>query len=182
MSVPRLSDGRVVVRALEEKDVESYLAAFAEGEPLLNLLGFEDVPDRERVERSFASNWVEPPELQAWEFAVADAETDAFLGTLMFHSLHWRHKRGEIGAWVAGHARGRGVGKAAFLLLLDWAFDDLGLERIEITALPENETVPHIAEAFGFTYEGTMRKRNFERGRRVDLRLWGLLRDERRGS
>jgi ribosomal-protein-alanine N-acetyltransferase len=63
--------------------------------------------------------------------------------------------------------------------MLNWAFDDLGLERIEVTALPENENVPHIVESFGFTYEGTMRKRNFERGRRVDLLLWGLLKDER---
>ena len=179
MSAPRLTDGRVVVRALEEKDLERYLGAFAEGESLLTLVGFEEPPDREAAERWFAENWVEPPELRVWEFAIADAETDEFLGTMMFHSLHWRHKRAEIGAWIAEDARDRGVGKAAFQLLLDWAFDDLGLERIEITALPENENVPHIVESFGFTYEGTMRKRNFERGRRVDLLLWGLLKDER---
>jgi ribosomal-protein-serine acetyltransferase len=35
-----------------------------------------------------------------------------------------------------------------------------------------------IAERFGFTFEGTLRKRNFERGQRVDLLIWGLLRDE----
>ena len=180
MSLPRLSDGRVVVRALEEKDVDAYLASFDEGEPLLNLVGFEERPARADIERSFAEHWVEPPDLRAWEFAIADAETDEFLGTMMFHSLHWRHKRAEIGAWIAEHARDRGVGKAAFKLLLDWAFDDLGLERVEVTALPENENVPHIVESFGFTYEGTMRKRNFERGRRVDLLLWGLLADERR--
>jgi RimJ/RimL family protein N-acetyltransferase len=53
---------------------------------------------------------------------------------------------------------------------------------MELTALPENEAVPRIADAFGYGFEGTMRGRNFERGRRVDLLLWGLLRDERRGS
>ena len=36
-----------------------------------------------------------------------------------------------------------------------------------------------IVESFGFSYEGTMRKRNFERGRRVDLLMWGLLKDDR---
>jgi len=93
------------------------------------MLGGKDnfAADREAAERWFAENWVEPPELRVWEFAIADAETDEFLGTMMFHSLHWRHKRAEIGAWIAEDARDRGVGKAAFQLLLDWAFDDLGL-------------------------------------------------------
>jgi [ribosomal protein S5]-alanine N-acetyltransferase len=65
-------------------------------------------------------------------------------------------------------------------LVLDWAFGELALERMELTALPENEAVPHLAAKFGYVFEGTMRGRNFERGRRVDLGLWGLLREERR--
>ncbi len=39
-----------------------------------------------------------------------------------------------------------------------------------------------LAEKFGFAFEGTLRKRNLERGRRVDLLLWALLKDERAGS
>jgi RimJ/RimL family protein N-acetyltransferase len=97
----------------------------------------------------------------------------------MLHSVDWKNERAEVGSWIAAHARDQGVGSAALRLLVDWAFDEVGLERIEMTALPENENVPHIAEKFGFTYEGCLRKRNFERGRRVDLLIWGLLKDER---
>jgi RimJ/RimL family protein N-acetyltransferase len=181
VSAPRLTDGHIVVRGLEEKDIEAYLATFVdEGEPLLNLCGFEEAPTREKVERWLVGNWVNPPDFRSWEFAIADSASDAFLGTIMLHSCDWSNKRAEVGAWVAEQARDQGAGSAALALLLDWAFGDLALERLEMTALPENENVPHIAEKFGFTYEGTMRQRNFERGRRVDLLLWGLLRDERR--
>jgi RimJ/RimL family protein N-acetyltransferase len=181
VGVPRLTDGRVVVRVLEPKDVGPYLAAFDEGEPLLNLVGYDEVPTREQVERWLGENWVDPPELRQWEFVVADATSDAFVGTIMLHSFDWKHKRAELGSWIAAPARDRGVGSAALDLLLRWAFDDLGLERIEMTALPENDNVPHIAEKFGFTYEGRLRKRNYERGRRVDLLVWGLLKDESGG-
>ena len=78
----------------------------------------------------------------------------------MIHSVHPRHRRAEIGAWVAPRARRRGVGSAALTLALDWAFGDLGLERVEIMALPENEIVADIAGRFGFTREGVLRKRN----------------------
>lgn len=177
MEAPRLDDGRVVVRMLQERDVEAYLLAFDEGESLLNLIGYEAVPSRERVERWLGDNWVGRPEW-AWEFVVADLRSDAFLGTIMLHSLDTENRRGEVGFWIQANARGRGVGSAALRLMLDWAFDALGLERIEMTALPENESVRHIAAKFGFTFEGRLRQRNYERGRRVDLLIWGLLKDE----
>lgn len=177
MGVPRFTDGRVVVRALEAKDIDPYIAAFAADDSLLNLIGVEDVPSREHVERWFGENW-DPPPMRAWEFVVADAETDVFLGTIMLHSCDWKNQRAEVGFWLAADARGRGIGSAALQLILGWAFDVLELDRIEMTALPENEDVPRIAKKFGFTYEGCLRKRNYERGRRVDLLIWGLLRDD----
>jgi RimJ/RimL family protein N-acetyltransferase len=166
------------VRVLEEKDVEPYIAAFDEGGSLLNLVGYEAVPTRERVERWLRDSWVDPPELEAWEFAVADEGSDAFLGAIMIHSCDWKNKRAEVGLWIAAPARNQGVGSGALDLLLGWAFDDLGFERIEMTALPENESIAHIAEKLGFKYEGRLRKRNYERGRRVDLLIWGLLKDD----
>jgi RimJ/RimL family protein N-acetyltransferase len=177
VNAPRLDDGRVVVRALEEKDIGAYLRAFDEGDPLLNLIGYEDVPSRQQVERWLGDNWVGRPE-RAWEFVVADLRSDAFLGSIMLHDVDWKNRRAEVGFWIEANARGRGVGSAALRLMLDWAFDDLGLERIEMTALPENEIVPRIVARFGFTYEGYLRQRNYERGRRVDLLIWGLLKAE----
>lgn len=178
MGAPRFTDGRVVVRALRTSDVEPYIAALEEDDTLLDLIGWEDVPTRARIERWLDENWVDPPELHAWEFVVADAETDAFLGTIILHSCDWKNRRAEIGFWLASAARGRGVGSAALRLCLAWAFGDLDLDRIELTALPENEIVPRLARRFGFVYEGRLRKRNFERGRRVDLLIWGLLRED----
>jgi RimJ/RimL family protein N-acetyltransferase len=178
VSAPRLTDGRVVVRALEEKDIEPYMKAFDEGESLLNLVGYEEVPTRDRVERWLGDNWLDAPELRAWEFVVADANSDSFLGTIMLHSCDWKNKRAEVGFWIAAAARNQGFGSAALDLLLDWAFRDLDLERIEMTALPENEHVPRIADKFGFTFEGRLRQRNYERGRRVDLLIWGLLKND----
>jgi RimJ/RimL family protein N-acetyltransferase len=143
VSAPRISDGRVVVRVLEEKDVKPYIAAFDEGESLLNLVGYEEIPTRERVERWLGDSWVDPPELQAWEFVVADAKSDAFLGTIMLHSCDWTNMRAELGFWIAARARDQGVGSAALDLLLGWAFGDLGLERIEMTAIGERDRLPH---------------------------------------
>jgi RimJ/RimL family protein N-acetyltransferase len=179
VSAPRLTDGRVTLRAPSEEDVTPYAAAFRDDPQLAELNGEEENPSEDAVRERVARPWVEPPELRAFEFAIADAVTDEFLGALMLHSVNPRHRRAEIGAWVAPGARRRGVGSAAFTLALDWAFGELELERVEIMALPGNEIVAGIADRFGFTREGVLRKRNFERGRRVDLVVWGLLAGER---
>jgi RimJ/RimL family protein N-acetyltransferase len=172
----------VTVRRLREADVEPYVTAFTDDPELANLLGLEADAEPANVLRWLNVTWVGPPELRTWEFGIADAETDAFLGTIMLHSCDWKNRRAETGFWLTPQARGRGVLTRALALVLDWAFGELALERMELTALPENEAVPRIAEKFGYVFEGTMRKRNFERGRRVDLLLWGLLRDERAGA
>jgi RimJ/RimL family protein N-acetyltransferase len=41
-------------------------------------------------------------------------------------------------------------------------------------------SAPTFTYGFGYVFEGTLRKRNFERGRRVDVLIWSLLADERR--
>jgi RimJ/RimL family protein N-acetyltransferase len=180
VTAPVLSDGVVSIRRLRADDIAPYVAAFRDDPALTNLLGYEEQPDAPHVQRWVDAAWRGPPELRQWEFAIADAATDVFLGTIMLHSCDWKNRRAETGFWLAPGARGRGVVTRALRLVLDWSFDELALERMELTALPENEAVPRIADAFGYVFEGTMRGRNFERGRRVDLLLWGLLRVERR--
>jgi RimJ/RimL family protein N-acetyltransferase len=175
-----LDDGVVRVRRLREADVEPYVAAFRADPELANLLGFEQDAQPADVRQWLGTIWTGPPELRSWEFAIADAHDDRFLGTIMLHSCDWKNKRAETGFWLAPDARGRGMMTRALGLVLDWAFGELALERLELTALPENQAVPHLAAKFGYVFEGTMRGRNFERGRRVDLLLWGLLREERR--
>ena len=97
---------------------------------------------------------------------------------MILHSFDWHSRRCEVGFWVVRAARGRGVGSGAVALAVSWAFDDLDLLRVEMTTTPENQAVPALAARLGFTQEGVLRARNIERGRRVDIVWFGLLREE----
>ncbi len=46
-----------------------------------------------------------------------------------------------------------------------------------MTTTPENEAVPALARRLGFEQEGILRARNVERGQRVDVLWFGLLRE-----
>ena len=60
--------------------------------------------------------------------------------------------------------------------MVDWAFEELELERIEITTTPDNAAARALAASLGFSQEGVMIGRNLERGRRVDVMILARLR------
>jgi ribosomal-protein-alanine N-acetyltransferase len=166
----------VVLRRLRARDAGPFAAAFREDPGLGVVIGAEEDPTENGVRRFIARQ----PGLRArGEFlglAVTDDSKRPFLGHVMLHTLAWRHKRAEVGYWLVRSARGRGVGATAVSLLVDWAFDSLGLERIEITTTPDNGPARTLATSLGFAEEGVMIGRNLERGRRVDVMILARLR------
>lgn len=72
--------------------------------------------------------------------------------------------------WLLDHARGRGWGAQALELVTHWAFEHLGIERMEVLIDIENHASQRTAEKAGFAREGVRRayERVPDRGR-VDL-------------
>jgi len=167
------ADG-VVLRRLRADDAPAYAAAFRDDPELGRLLGMEEDPEepglRERAERL--------PALAAEGRMAELAIGEAFAGTVTLHSFDEHHRRCEIGFWLVPAARGQGLGSAAVALAVSWAFDALDLLRVEMTTTPDNEAVVALARRLGFEREGVLRKRNVERGQRVDVVWFGVLREE----
>jgi RimJ/RimL family protein N-acetyltransferase len=183
ISLPeRLEDGNVALRPLRPQDAAPYAAAFRDDPGLGRLLGVETDPDEAAIRERIDSQARSSEDTRFFQMAIVDPVTDAFWGEVLVHSLHDQHRRGEIGFWVAPSERRRGVAARAVGLMITWLFTELGLLRIEMTTTPENRVVPALAARLGFTQEGLLRARNVERGQRVDLLYFGLLREEWRGG
>ncbi len=166
----------IALRRLRARDAGAFAAAFREDPELGLMIGADEDPTENGVRRFIAR---QPGLRSRGEFlglAVTDDSKRPFLGHVMLHTLAWRHRRGEIGYWLVPSIRGRGVGYTAVSLLVDWAFEELGLERLEITTTPDNGPARALASALGFTEEGVMIARNLERGRRVDVVILARLR------
>lgn len=81
----------------------------------------------------------------------------------------------ELGYVVAEHARGRGVAREALSQLTDWAFAELGSERLELLISVENVPSKRVAARCGYQLEGVLRSRHVKQGRREDTELWSRL-------
>jgi RimJ/RimL family protein N-acetyltransferase len=60
----------------------------------------------------------------------------------------------DVGYWLAPEGRGRGAMTRALQLLVRYAFDELGVERLELYTLLENDASQRVAERAGFTRAG----------------------------
>ena len=88
--------------------------------------------------------------------AIADAQTGELLGSISL-DLFADRQAAEIGYWVKREARRRGVALAAARLLVRWAFEEVGVERLEILTYPGNAASQALAEKLGFRREGLLR-------------------------
>ncbi|MCU1429150.1 MAG: N-acetyltransferase [Actinomycetia bacterium] len=107
-------------------------------------------------------------------FAVIDRSLGV-LGGQCGVALDRTRNAGEAFYWVAAPSRRKGVASAALRLLVRYAFDTLGLERVELKIDPENAASQAVARAGGFTYEGTLRSDQPFKGRRMDSQVWSRL-------
>jgi RimJ/RimL family protein N-acetyltransferase len=110
--------------------------------------------------------------------AVVDADSGELLASI---GLALRGDgRAEFGYAVALPARRRGVASRALRLYARYAFDVLGLHRLEIHTRTDNDASIALAERLGFRREGVLRSFAVVRGERVDVVMLSLLPGELR--
>jgi RimJ/RimL family protein N-acetyltransferase len=173
---PPLTDGEILLRPWERRDVPAIAAACQDPE----IPRWTVVPHNytERHARDFVSATAGDVKAgRELALAIVDAD-DAVLGALGMSNFDWSDMKAEIGYWMAPEARRRGVGARATRMLAEWGVRTLGLERIELLANPGNEASQRLAERAGFTREGLLRKYRRRHGVREDLVMFSLLAED----
>ncbi|MEU6573548.1 GNAT family protein [Streptomyces sp. NPDC046805] len=100
------------------------------------------------------------------------------VGGVMFTRFDRESGTCEIGCWLEPAGEGRGLVTQAGRLLIDWAFTERGMSRVEWWVTPENKRSIETARRLGMTREGVLRRRYPYRGVRRDSEVWSVLSDE----
>jgi ribosomal-protein-serine acetyltransferase len=111
-------------------------------------------------------------------FQVAIVCDDQIIGVAGFHHVESTHRSGTIGYWLDEQHQGRGIMTRAVRALIDHAFRDWGLNRVEIRAATDNRRSRAIPERLGFREEGVLREAERIGDRYNDLVVYGMLASE----
>ena len=103
---------------------------------------------------------------------------EQLVGVAGYHYWNWANRKTEIGYWLAERFQGMGIMTRACGALVAYAFDKLGLHRVEIRAAAGNVRSRAIPERLGFVQEGVLRQAEWTLGGPEDQVVYGLLRKD----
>ncbi|WP_019242371.1 MULTISPECIES: GNAT family N-acetyltransferase [Bacillus] len=105
-------------------------------------------------------------------------QSNKLIGTIDFVSWDPKHKIAEIGYAISKYYWRKGITSEAAEAVIKFGFNNMDLVRIQARCFVENIGSQRVLEKNGFTYEGTMRKAIFVKGRHQDIKLYSILKEE----
>ena len=173
-----LTGSRVVLRRHVPENLAWFRRWYSDPE-IARLARYQEAPMRaEEIERFFTARVVGP---EALAMAIHERSGDRLVGTCAFSQLDadngsalYHITIGESDAW------GRGYGTDATRLMVDHAFEALGLHRIALFVFEFNERAIRAYQRCGFVIEGRSRESIFREGRWWDELAMSVLESDRR--
>ena len=165
------------LRELEYKDLP-YINKWRNDPELISLLG---APFR-YINLDVDVKWYESYMANrgnAVRCAIVEDGRDDILGLISLVTVNYMNQSAELHIMIGDNEnQGRGVGTFAVQEMLSHAFNNMNLQRVELSVLEDNERAKHLYEKCGFVYEGCKRKAKYKHGKFVDMLMYAILKSE----
>ncbi|MDI9309458.1 MAG: GNAT family protein [Limnohabitans sp.] len=174
-----LENDLVLLRPLKESDFEELLV-YSENEPeiwLFNALGADGTENLKKYITAALENKSKGID---YPFVVLDKKTNKIVGSTRYYAINTFNKTLEIGfTWYGKQYQGTGLNKNCKYLLLEYAFQNLGVERVGFRANNLNARSINAMKSIGCKEEGVLR--NFAmnaNGERIDAIVLSIIKNE----
>jgi RimJ/RimL family protein N-acetyltransferase len=175
-----LEDERVLLRALQNSDVE-HLLEISLNEPETWEYSLVKGNGKENLTNYIQLAIVARENKTQFPFIVFDKKLGKYAGSTRFYDINLEFKTLLLGfTWYGKQFRGTGLNKHCKYLLLQFAFETLGTERVEFRADNKNKRSIAAMKSIGCKEEGVLR--NHMPTSKSDLRrdtiILSILREE----
>lgn len=99
-------------------------------------------------------------------------------GTVGLKGFNWDVKSAEIGYWLGSDFQGKGIMTRAVKALMEYGFNYVGLDKLEVWAAEGNTKSRSIPERLGFVQEGMRRQNEILDGTYHNMIIYGMLKSE----
>jgi ribosomal-protein-serine acetyltransferase len=103
---------------------------------------------------------------------------EEFAGLIGFKDTDWMNRKTEIGYWLAQPMQGKGIISACVSCLMRFAYNKMGMNRVQIKVAKGNLKSESIPSRLNFYYEGTEREGELIHGKFHDLKVFSLLKSD----
>ena len=110
--------------------------------------------------------------------AIVD-EKDEILGLVSLLNINHLNQSAEFHIMIGEtENRGKGIGTFATKSIINHAFNNLNLHRVELTVLEDNVRARNLYEKIGFVLEGVKRHVIYKNGSFVNMCIYSILKNE----
>jgi len=176
LPVPRIETERLLIRRLHMDDAPAMLAILSDAETV-RYWGRPAMTELQQAEQYTRENlhWMEDGHCLYW--AIEEKTSGQTIGTCTLFKLDSNNRRAEIGYLLNRAYWHHGLMSEALSSVINYAFSELQLHRLEADTDPENVASIHLLEKFGFQREGLFRDRWRVHGQWCDSLMLGLVHD-----
>ncbi|WP_295719447.1 GNAT family protein [Mucilaginibacter sp.] len=174
-----LEDEKVLLRPLQADDLQNLLP-YAINEP--DTWRYSNVSARgeDGMAQYVTAALKARNEGREYAFVVIDKQTGEYAGSTRYYDIQPKLNSLQLGyTWYAEKFRGTGLNKRCKFLLLQFAFEELNMARVEFRADARNERSIAAMKSIGCQVEGILRSNMpLEDGGRRDSIVLSILKEE----
>ena len=173
----RLTNGVITLRPYRVNDSDSVYEAVRESISELSVWMYWCRSDYSLEE---TRTWIES-QPGKWEkgeeynFAISHNAGGLYLGGCGLTVIDRGCGTANLGYWVRTSQTNKGIAEAATLLLVQFAFKELKLNRVELTIAVDNQASLRVADKVGATREGILRNRVIKNGIPCDAVIFSFI-------
>lgn len=174
-----LEDDCVLLRPLQAEDCDN-LRYFSLNEPEIWTYSSQKAAGEDNLKKyiEFALNARAAG--NEYPFIVFDKRTQSYAGSTRYYDIQLQHQTLQLGfTWYGKAFQGTGLNKHCKYLLLQFAFEEMNMERVEFRADNNNARSIAAMKSIGCTPEGVLRSHTIKAdGSRRDSIVLSILKDE----
>ncbi|MBC1422200.1 GNAT family N-acetyltransferase [Listeria seeligeri] len=165
---------RIQLRSLSEEDAVSFSKWSEDGEYLRGL----DTDFAKPRNTEFFKNQIQSFEdsTDMIQFGIYVPQNQLLIGFISLHSIEWNNQIASMAIGIGeAEYRKNGYGSEAIQLLLNYAFHELNLHKVELDVISNNDTAIYCYKKNGFETEGVAKEAILRDNQRFDKLYMGVL-------
>ncbi|MGH4120333.1 GNAT family N-acetyltransferase [Clostridium sp.] len=170
---------RLILRQFKEKDAADMFNNWASDDEVTRYVSWQTHSDIE-VSKKTLKMWIdEYSNRENYNWAIEIKENGSVVGSIVIFNIDNNIENCEIGYCTSKAFWNKGITTEAFSAVINFAFKEVGFERITGRHNVDNLASGRVMEKCGLKYEGTLRKiHRMNTGSLVDCKYYSILKGE----
>lgn len=175
----QIETDRLILRAFRMSDADSVLRNWASDDDVQWMYGEPSYKTIEEVKELLGTYIGKTQSGYYFRWAVILKETGECIGQAAYFLTDANNHFAEIEYCIGSAFQGRGYATEATKAIIDYGFDKIGLNKVQICVRPSNISSKKVIEKCGFRQDGTLREYFYRDGQYEDRMYFSILKSER---